>query len=117
MGKEKKWKGNSKINNQINNSLYNWIVRHPQVVQSPIFNDCLKVKIDGHTRPQFFQNCYCRCPPENFITDLLVTHTILESKMQEIQRIISLSVILHYIHYCHLNLKKCHHDTTKSMHS
>ena len=22
---------------------------HPQVVQSPIFNDCLKVNIDGHT--------------------------------------------------------------------
>ena len=25
---------------------------HTQVVQSPIFNDCLKVKIDDHTRPQ-----------------------------------------------------------------
>ena len=25
---------------------------HPQAVQSPIVNDCLKVKIDGHTEPQ-----------------------------------------------------------------
>ena len=25
---------------------------HPQVVQSPIINDCLKVSIDSHTRPQ-----------------------------------------------------------------
>ena len=25
---------------------------HPQVVQSPIVNDGLKVKIDGHTEPQ-----------------------------------------------------------------
>ena len=25
---------------------------HPQVVQSPIANDCLKVKIDGYTEPQ-----------------------------------------------------------------
>ena len=25
---------------------------HPQVVQSPIVNDCLKVKIDVHTKPQ-----------------------------------------------------------------
>ena len=25
---------------------------HPQVVQSPIFNDCLKVNIDGHTEPK-----------------------------------------------------------------
>ena len=27
-------------------------MHHPQVVQSPIFNDCMKVKIDGHTEPQ-----------------------------------------------------------------
>ena len=27
-------------------------MHHTQVVQSPIFNDCLKVKIDGHTEPQ-----------------------------------------------------------------
>ena len=25
---------------------------HPQVVRSPIVNDCLKVKLDGHTEPQ-----------------------------------------------------------------
>ena len=25
---------------------------HPQVVQSPIFNYCIKVNIDGHTGPQ-----------------------------------------------------------------
>ena len=27
-------------------------MRHAQVVQSQIFNDCMKVKIDGHTEPQ-----------------------------------------------------------------
>ena len=32
--------------------MYNWIMHHPQVLKSPIFNDCLKVIIDGHTRPQ-----------------------------------------------------------------
>ena len=42
----------SKINDQIKKSLYNWIMHHPKVVQSPIFNDFLKVKIDGHTEPQ-----------------------------------------------------------------
>ena len=46
-----KRKVNSRIKNQMNNSLYNWIINHPQVVQSPIFNDCLKVNIDGHTEP------------------------------------------------------------------
>ena len=29
-------------------------MHHPQVVQSPIVNDFLKVKIDGHTEPQLF---------------------------------------------------------------
>ena len=27
-------------------------MHHPQVVQSPIFNDCLRVKIDGYNEPQ-----------------------------------------------------------------
>ena len=27
-------------------------MHHQQVVLSPIFNDCLKVKIDGRTEPQ-----------------------------------------------------------------
>ena len=34
-----KRKVNSKISEQIKKSLYNWIMRHPQVVRSPIFND------------------------------------------------------------------------------
>ena len=28
------------------------MMHHSQVMQSPIVNDCLKVKIDGHTEPQ-----------------------------------------------------------------
>ena len=27
-------------------------MNHTQIVQSPIVNDCLKVKMDGHTEPQ-----------------------------------------------------------------
>ena len=34
--------------------MYNWIMHHPQVVQSPILNYCLKVNISGHTEPQLF---------------------------------------------------------------
>ena len=52
MGIKKKRKGNPKIDKQIEKYLYNWIMHHPQVVQSPIVNDCLKVKIDGRTEPQ-----------------------------------------------------------------
>ena len=33
-------------------SPYNWIMRHPQVVKSPIVNYFMKVKTDGHTEPQ-----------------------------------------------------------------
>ena len=58
--KEKK-KGSSKFDEKIKMSLYNWILYHQQVVQSPIVNDCLKVKIDGHTEPQLVPNYYCGC--------------------------------------------------------
>ena len=49
---EKKRKGHSRINEQIRRNLYTWITRHPQVVQSPISNDCLKVVLDDQTEPQ-----------------------------------------------------------------
>ena len=32
--------------------MYAWITRHPQVVQSPISNDNLKVMFDDHTETQ-----------------------------------------------------------------
>ena len=51
MDQEKKLKGHSKINEQIKRNLYTWIIRHPQVVQSPISNDCLKVLLDDQTEP------------------------------------------------------------------
>ena len=50
--KKKKRKGHSKINEHIKRNLYIWIKRHPQVFQSPISNDCLKVMLDDKTEPQ-----------------------------------------------------------------
>ena len=47
-------KGHSKLSEMIRKSLYNWILHHPQVVQSPIENNYLKVKIDGYTERQLF---------------------------------------------------------------
>ena len=52
MGIETKEKRELNIYEQIKKSLYNWIMHNPQVVQSPIFNDCLKVKIYCHTELQ-----------------------------------------------------------------
>ena len=40
-----KLKRNSKINENIKRNLYTWIKRRPQVLQSPISNDCLKVML------------------------------------------------------------------------
>ena len=45
-------KGHTKINAQVKKYLYNWILQHPQVLKSPISNDCLKVSNDGHSEPQ-----------------------------------------------------------------
>ena len=45
-------KGHTKINKQDNKYLYNQILHHPQVVQYPIANDCLKMYTDGHYEPQ-----------------------------------------------------------------
>ena len=50
--KERKLKWHSKINEHIKRNLYTWITCHPQVVQSPISNDCLKVMFDDQTEPQ-----------------------------------------------------------------
>ena len=50
-------KGNSKTNDQIKRNIYTWITRHPQVVQSPIFNDFLKVIFDDPTEPKLVTKC------------------------------------------------------------
>ena len=50
MDQKKKW--HSKINEKIKSILYTWITRHPQVVQSPISNDCLKAVLYDQTEPQ-----------------------------------------------------------------
>ena len=52
--------------NRLISIYHNWILQHPQFVQSPISNDCLKVSIDGHYEPQ------------------LVTKNILQVSVQEL---------------------------------
>ena len=44
-----KRKGHSKINGQFKRNLYAWITRHPQVFQSLISNDFLRVMLDDQT--------------------------------------------------------------------
>ena len=47
---KRKW--HSKFNSRIKRNIYALITRHPQVVQSPISNYCLKVMFDDQTEPQ-----------------------------------------------------------------
>ena len=51
IGTKKKKQDHSKINYHIKGKLYAWIIRHPQVLQSPISNDCLKGFFDDKTEP------------------------------------------------------------------
>ena len=45
----------TKINERVKKSFYNWILQHPQAVQYPVTNYCLKLSIDGHSEPQVAQ--------------------------------------------------------------
>ena len=54
MDQENKTKKALKINKRIKRNLYAWITRQTQVVQSPIYNGCLKVIFDDQTEPQLF---------------------------------------------------------------
>ena len=45
-------RGHTKISEQIKKSLYNFILQNPEVVQSPISNDCLKLSNDSTYEPQ-----------------------------------------------------------------
>ena len=51
-----KRKGHSKINDKIKLNLYEQITLHPQVVQSPISYDCIKVMFDDKIQPQLVPN-------------------------------------------------------------
>ena len=60
--KKTKRKGHSKINEQIKCNLYTWITHHPQVFQSPISNDCLKVMLYDQTEPQLVPKLLLQVP-------------------------------------------------------
>ena len=91
-----KQKGNPMIKDHMNKALYSSIINHPQVVQSPIANYCLKMNIDGPNIPQIVPKLLLQVSVREL-------HNILASdpadgvlkKRQEMQRIIFLSVILH----------------------
>ena len=52
-----KRQGHSKINQQVKKTPYNWSIQCPQVVQSPIPNDCLRLSTEGQTETQLVPEC------------------------------------------------------------
>ena len=50
--KRKKQKGHIKINYNLKNALYNWVIRHPQLVQSTISINNHRIYVGGHEKLQ-----------------------------------------------------------------
>ena len=44
--------GHTQIHEWVKKSIYNCILQHPQILQSTIANDCLKVYLIAHSEPQ-----------------------------------------------------------------
>ena len=70
-GLKKNRKQHSKISEEIRKSLYKWIIHHPQVVQPPIANDCLKMKIDGYTELQLVPKLLLQVSVREFHNNLV----------------------------------------------
>ena len=82
-----KMKGHAKINEQVNKYLYNCILKHSQVFQSPIGNDFLKVSIDYHSEPQLVSKLLLQVYIRKFITAWLFPQNIVDLSRQEIYTI------------------------------
>ena len=87
-------------------------MHHPQVVKSPIFNDSLKVNIDGHTEPQNFSKLLLKVSVLEIHKGLVsdpVYGGLKEVRYAENNIIISDST-LHSL--LSPQFKKCHQDTS-----
>ena len=80
-------------------------MHHPHVVQSPMFNDYLEVKIDGHTEPQMVPNILLQFSIRELHNNLVsdADNGGLKEAIDEDNNIIISNSTLR--HYCHPNLK------------
>ena len=101
--KKTKRKGHSKINEQIKRNIYTLITRHPQVVQSPISNDCLKVVLYDQTEPQLVPKNLLQVSVRELHNSLVIDPNDGGLKMLEKKMLRLLSVIQHCVHCCHHN--------------
>ena len=74
MDQENKTKRLFKKNYQIKRNVYKWITRHPQVVQSPLSNDCLKIMLDVQKEPQLVPNILLQASVRELYNSLVSYH-------------------------------------------
>ena len=90
-------------------------MHHPQTVQSPIVNEYLKVKLDGHTEPQLFPKLLLQVSIRELHKNL-VSYTdsggIKEAIYEDNNIIISDSTLRSLLPP---KLKKCRQDTRSSV--
>ena len=96
---------NTKINAQVRNYLYNWILQHTQVVQSQIANECLKVSIDGHSEQNLVPKLLLQVSVWELHNIMVIPQKSVDLSRQDIQTIISSLVILHYDQFYHPNVR------------
>ena len=103
MDQENKTKRALKNNEQIKLNLYTCITRHPQVVQSPISNYCLKVMFDDQTEPQLVTKLLLQVYVRELHNSLVSYINDGGLKDAGVKMLILLSVILNSVHCLHLN--------------
>ena len=89
-------------------------MHHTKFLQSPVVNNCLKVKVDDPTEPQLIPKFLLQVSVSELYKTLLASQYMVDSNNQEMKMIISLSVILHYVHYCHPNVL-CRRDYSERL--
>ena len=55
------------------NYLYNWILKHPRAVMSPIANICLKLSINGQVEPWFVPKILLQVSVIDLHNSMLIT--------------------------------------------
>ena len=102
---------NTKINAQVRNYLYNWILQHTQVVQSQIANECLKVSIDGHSEQNLVPKLLLQVSVWELHNIMVIPQKRVELKRQYMKTIISSLAIILCNQFLHPNIRICLHGT------
>ena len=94
-----KRRGNTEINKRVKKVLYNLILQHPQILQSPISNDCHKLSLDGHSEVQLVTKHLLQVSFQELHNIMVSSIDKLNFMKQEMLTIISSLLILCYAQF------------------